>query len=45
MVVGVIATIGGVVAMANANDYVGGGTLLFAAACSFGMLANAMLRR
>ncbi|WP_146595539.1 hypothetical protein [Novipirellula galeiformis] len=43
--VGVIATIGGVAAMANANDYTGGGILMFAAACSFGLLANALLRR
>tara|TARA_R110002167_G_scaffold121875_2_gene300292 strand:- start:15 stop:224 length:210 start_codon:yes stop_codon:yes gene_type:complete len=43
--VGVIATIGGVAAMADANDYTGGGILLFAAACSFGFLANALLRR
>ena len=44
--VGVVATIGGIAALAaDTSDYMGGGMLMFAAACSFGLLANALLRR
>ncbi|SMP70796.1 hypothetical protein SAMN06265222_113128 [Neorhodopirellula lusitana] len=41
--VGLIAAVGGFAAIL-AQDYVGGGTLLFASAVSFGMLLNALLR-
>ena len=45
LVLGIIASIIGLIAVFDGNDYHGGGLCLIGAAISFGLAANAVLRQ